>query len=89
MDLHGLKELLERVKRGELSVADAAQRLAELPVQRIADFAQLDGDRALRQGAPEVIFGERKTPEQIAKELDADPEDVFHILRHLSANATR
>ncbi|HWE23187.1 MAG TPA: nickel pincer cofactor biosynthesis protein LarB [Myxococcales bacterium] len=67
MDLHGLTDLLERVKRGELSVADAAQRLADLPVQRIADFAQLDGDRAVRQGAPEVIFGERKTPEQVAK----------------------
>jgi len=67
VDLHGLTDLLERVKRGELSVADAAQKLAALPVQRIADFAQLDGDRAVRQGAPEVIFGERKTPEQIGK----------------------
>jgi NCAIR mutase (PurE)-related protein len=67
VDLHGLKDLLERVRRGDLSVADAAQTLAELPVQRIADFAQLDGDRAVRQGAPEVIFGDRKTPEQIGK----------------------
>jgi pyridinium-3,5-biscarboxylic acid mononucleotide synthase len=67
VDLHGLRDLLERVKRGDLSVADAAQKLAELPVQRIADFAQLDGDRAVRQGAPEVIFGERKTSEQIGK----------------------
>ena len=27
-----------------------------------------------------------KSPEEIARELDADPEDVFHILRHLKAN---
>jgi glucose-6-phosphate isomerase len=27
-----------------------------------------------------------KTPEEIAREIDADPEDVFHILRHLQAN---
>ncbi|MFN2623324.1 MAG: glucose-6-phosphate isomerase [Chthoniobacterales bacterium] len=27
-----------------------------------------------------------KTPEEIAGELGADPEDVFHILRHLRAN---
>ena len=67
MDLQGLKELLEKVRRGELPVAEAAKTLAELPVQRIADFAQLDGDRALRQGAPEVVFGERKSPEQIGK----------------------
>jgi glucose-6-phosphate isomerase len=30
--------------------------------------------------------GSGKTPEEIARELDADPEDVFHILRHLEAN---
>jgi len=67
VDLQGLKELLEKVRRGELPVAEAARTLAELPVQRIADFAQLDGDRALRQGAPEVVFGERKSPEQIGQ----------------------
>lgn len=27
-----------------------------------------------------------KTPEEIARELNADAEDVFHILRHLAAN---
>jgi glucose-6-phosphate isomerase len=26
------------------------------------------------------------SPEEIAQELDADPEDVFHIVRHLAAN---
>jgi glucose-6-phosphate isomerase len=31
--------------------------------------------------------GSRKAPEEIARELDADPEDVFHIVRHLSANS--
>jgi len=67
VDLHGLQQLLERVKRGELSVADAAQTLAELPVQRIADFAQLDGDRAVRQGAPEVVYGQGKTADQVGK----------------------
>jgi glucose-6-phosphate isomerase len=27
-----------------------------------------------------------KTAEEIAQSLEADPEDVFHILRHLAAN---
>src|SRR3989442_11630464 len=67
MDLKGLQEFLERVRRGDLPVEEAARRLAELPVQRVADFAQLDGERAVRQGVPEVIFGERKSPEQIGK----------------------
>ena len=30
--------------------------------------------------------GKEKTAEEIARELNADPEDVFHILRHLAAN---
>jgi pyridinium-3,5-biscarboxylic acid mononucleotide synthase len=65
MDARALREFLERVKSGELPVEDAARLLTELPVQQIADFAQLDGERALRMGVPEVIFGERKRPEQI------------------------
>src|SRR5258706_12114892 len=65
MDARALKDLLEQVKAGGLSVEDAARKLADLPVQYVADFAQIDGERALRMGVPEVIFGERKRPEQI------------------------
>ena len=65
MDARALQDLLESVKRGEVTPGAAAQRIVALPVQEVADFAQLDGERALRQGFPEVIFGERKRPEQI------------------------
>jgi glucose-6-phosphate isomerase len=33
-----------------------------------------------------LATGPDKTPEEIAGELEADPEDVFHIVRHLRAN---
>ena len=65
MDARALRDFLEQVKAGELSVEDAVRRLGDLPVQQISDFAQLDGERALRMGVPEVVFGERKRPEQI------------------------
>ena len=65
MDARALEELLKLVKAGEVQPEAAAKRIAELPVQLLADFAQLDGERALRQGVPEVVFGERKRPEQI------------------------
>ena len=65
MDARVLEQLLEQVRRGEVEPVAAAQAIAALPVQEVADFAQLDGERALRQGFPEVIFGERKLPEQI------------------------
>jgi glucose-6-phosphate isomerase len=41
----------------------------------------------LQAGVKKVLAGgSAKTPEEIARELDADPEDVFHIVRHLQAN---
>ncbi len=66
MDKHLLHELLLRVKSGALAADVAAEEIARLPVQAVGAFAQPDGERALRMGAPEVVFGERKSPEQIA-----------------------
>lgn len=65
MDARALKELLEQVRSGTVPVEGAAQRIADLPQQRVGDFARLDGERALRMGVPEVVFGEGKRPEQI------------------------
>jgi hypothetical protein len=56
-----LKALLARVRRGEVAPAAAARRIAEAPVERLA-FATLDHQRALRNGFPEVVFGQGKTP---------------------------
>ena len=33
-----------------------------------------------------MVVGQGKTAEEIARVLDADPEDVFHVLRHLASN---
>jgi NCAIR mutase (PurE)-related protein len=64
MDPKGLKDLLERVKRGALSPDDAAKRLATLPYEDLG-FAKVDHHRALRRGFPEAVFGAGKTPHQI------------------------
>jgi glucose-6-phosphate isomerase len=37
----------------------------------------------------EELSGEEKTAEEIARSVDADPEDVFHLLRHLASNDSR
>lgn len=65
MDPGSLKQLLEQVRKGELSTAAAAERLATLPFEDLG-FAKLDHHRALRRGFPETVFGAGKTPEQIA-----------------------
>jgi NCAIR mutase (PurE)-related protein len=61
-DLH---ELLGAVKDGRISPEEAAERLRALPYEDLG-FATLDHHRALRRGAPEVVYGAGKTPEQIA-----------------------
>ena len=38
---------------------------APLPVEAVGDFAMLDHHRAIRQGFPEVVFGQNKRPEQV------------------------
>ena len=65
-----IKELLEGVKAGELSVDEAMLQLKMEPFTDI-DFAKIDTHRKLRQGAAEVIYGAGKTPEQMIHIVDA------------------
>lgn len=60
-----LSHILERVKAGGLSVTDAVKELSILPYEEMG-FANIDHHRGLRLAFPEVIFGQGKTPEQIA-----------------------
>lgn len=59
-----LEALLGAVAAGGVSPAEARRRIAWLPVEEIG-YARLDHHRALRQGFPEVIYGEGKTTEQV------------------------
>lgn len=65
MDPRLVRDLLERVRSSDTTVDEALESLRELPFRDLG-FATVDHHRALRQGVPEVIFGERKTAEQIA-----------------------
>jgi NCAIR mutase (PurE)-related protein len=60
-----LEALLDGVRRGEVEPADALERLAELPYRDLG-FARVDTHRELRQGAPEAVLAEGKTPKQVA-----------------------
>lgn len=59
-----LRQLLEGVKSGEISIDDAVLKIKRQPFDDLG-FAKVDLHRKLRQGAAEVIFGSGKTPEQI------------------------
>ncbi len=61
-----LRDLLEGVRTGETSPDDALERLSALPYRDLG-FARVDVHRELRQGAPEAILAEGKTPDQVAR----------------------
>lgn len=65
MNRSDIRDLLEQVRRGRLSVPGAVERLRHLPFEDLG-FAKIDHHRALRQGYAEVVFGRGKTPAQVA-----------------------
>ncbi|HWQ83644.1 MAG TPA: nickel pincer cofactor biosynthesis protein LarB [Anaerolineales bacterium] len=72
-----LTDLLEKVKNGSLPIEAALETLRTLPYEDIG-YARLDHHRALRQGFPEVVFAQGKTPDQVA-----------NIMLHLSERNDR
>ena len=74
-----LRATLEKVKSGEISLAEATEELSSLPYEELS-YAKVDHHRHLRTGFPEVIFGRGKTIEQIsniAKSLSARSERLL------------
>jgi NCAIR mutase (PurE)-related protein len=65
MNQETLRALLHDVQSGVTSPDAAMARLRDLPFEDL-DFAKVDHHRGLRQGFPEVIFSQGKTPAQVA-----------------------
>lgn len=71
MDPSRILALLSEVKGGTITPEAALHRLEHMPFVDLG-VARVDHHRSLRQGMPEVVFGESKTAEQIvliAREL--------------------
>ncbi len=66
-----LKALLQAIAHGEISPEAALEHLKYLNFEPIEDFAHIDHHRVLRTGFPEVIWGQDKTPNQIAQIMEA------------------
>ena len=82
MQERDLRKLLEDLKAGVIEVDTAIQELKDLPFKDLG-FAKVDFHRELRQGHPEVVFCQGKTPEQI--------KEIVKVLAQRSNNilATR
>ena len=97
MNSDQLRQLLEKVKSGNIDVNEALDQLRFMPYEDIG-FAKLDHHRSLRRGFAEVILCKGKTPDQvaaIAKRMasagttlatKAGPE-IFEAVRQVAPNA--
>lgn len=80
MQTDNIKLLLEQVRSGAVDVDVAMDKLRHLPYENLDNFAMLDHHRSMRNGFPEVIFGQGKQPDQvaaIAKKLAERSEKVL------------
>jgi len=71
LNAESIRKLFQQVRAGKLSPDEAVEQLRHLPFEDLG-FAKVDHHRVLRVGMPEVVFGERKTPSQVAA--------IFHRL---------
>ena len=64
--MHLLRETLERLTRGEISLDEAERALKVLAVEEVENLARLDMGRELRHGVPEVVVADVKSPADAA-----------------------
>ena len=78
-----IRQLLEDLKEGKVSVDDALLRLKKKPFEDI-DIAKIDFHRNIRQGMGEVIYGAGKSSDQILeiiKSMNANGQNSALITR--------
>ena len=79
MNKSAIQRILEAIEGGELKAEDALIRLKDLPFKDIG-HTKIDNHRSLRNGYPEVIYGEYKTPQQVTDIFKAMLEKQSNIL---------
>lgn len=62
-----INEILESLKAGKISTANAKKLLSLYSIEEVEGFAKIDINRRKRRGIPEVIFAESKETDEIKK----------------------
>lgn len=81
MNTEQLRDLLESLEKGETSVEKVLEQLEGLPFKDLG-HAKIDTHRDLRRGAPEAVYCEGKTEDQVLEILEEMyPEDYVLATR--------
>ncbi len=62
------RHVLERFKRGEISIDEAEHFFRKAPFEELGEYAKLDSHRQIRSGFPEVVYCSRK-PDAYLREI--------------------
>ncbi len=85
-----LRELLEKLYRGEITVDEAEKRLKLFALEEIEGIALLDLWREMRKDVPEIVLGERKPLDTFVKLVERVLEKKsFVIASRLSEEQRR
>ncbi len=80
-------DILEKLKAGSIDVDAAMKALKNLPFLEM-EYAKLDLGRQLRNGFPEVVYGEGKAPDHIAEiAFQLKSHDQSVLITRLSPSA--
>ncbi len=79
MNIKEIKQLLEGIKKGDLTVENGLNKLKYLPFQDLG-HTKLDNHRELRQGYPEVIFCQGKSTGQVLSIISSMVERGQNVL---------
>lgn len=84
-----LKKLLQQVASGSVKPETALHQINNFGFESVEEFAKIDHHRYQRNGFPEVIWGEGKTPEQIIKIMEVMLRQNKELNQDLPIMATR
>lgn len=76
--MEGLRELLNKVRDGEVEISDALEEL-KFPPYRSLGHTKMDKHGKLQRGCPEAVFCEGKSREQLAEILKEFSDDQTAI----------
>ncbi|WEU40431.1 MAG: nickel pincer cofactor biosynthesis protein LarB [Candidatus Odinarchaeum yellowstonii] len=75
-----IKDILERYKRGQISLEEAEKLLKADAVEKIGEVAVIDVNRSVRKGVAEIILAEGKATSdliEIIRVLDSKGRDII------------
>lgn len=88
MDKQELTKLLNSVAAGSVTPDEAALQLKLEPFHEVGGYARVDFHRGIRQGVPEVIYGEGKTKEHMSEATYLSPRTTSSDMRRATRGPT-